>query len=112
MVDLSAVGAAASAPKNKTGLAGDEVFTGEIRVCKADNGGAIVYAGMRRVQKTGKDQVFNSYCDDRKFAFTDTKAALAKVAQLLAMPSDSSLPDESEPDSGDGGEADEGGESY
>lgn len=80
-MDLSAVGNAAQAPKKQTGLAGDDVTTGDFTGTITENGGVVINLRMQTVKKdSGKD--YPGYCPDKVYAFDTMQDGLAFLATV------------------------------
>lgn len=87
--DLSAVGNAASAPKAKTGLSGDEVFDNSLSLTKADNGGFSMSVNYKRAKKGDKrDQSYSEYCPPKTEVFPDIDSALDRARMLFGGSAD------------------------
>lgn len=106
MPDMSAVGNAASASKDATGLNGDEVFSGRVSINRSDNGGFILSVSYEKRRKGNqRGQNIPSYCPDKQLTFDTWEAASAAIDKLYGSSDVSSSADAAP--SADTGAADE-----
>lgn len=84
--DMSPVGASVTTSKGAAGMDGSEVFDPAqgVRIVQTDNGGAILTASMKKVQKPRRGELnYPSYCPDKQYAFDDLKDAFTKAHALF-----------------------------